>query len=164
MPGAFFAKPLPKPTANKCIGLASELVEEDNENNSNPSGHGDLVVEAKPALQGFTAIVKNERFKYVAAFFGIVLLAIVVPLALLFPGKSKAEDAIVVVETLDSSLVCGQKLVHQADYRGYMNVTETGRQCQNWADQVPHAHGFHPEEYVNADLVENYFRSKYSFI
>ena len=118
------------------------------------SGHGDLVVEAKPALQGFAAIVRNERFKYVAAFFFLVLLAIVLPLALVLPGKITVEG-----EMVDPSLVCGSRLMHQSDYRGTKNVTENGRTCQNWADQVPHSHSYYPDDFPNTDLSGNSCRS-----
>lgn len=39
-----------------------------------------------------------------------------------------------------------------ARYRGTVNVTANGRECQQWAIQSPHAHGYTPEAYPDAGL------------
>lgn len=39
------------------------------------------------------------------------------------------------------------------DYRGEVDVTESGRECQRWDLQHPHAHPFQPDKYVGRDLM-----------
>lgn len=39
------------------------------------------------------------------------------------------------------------------DYRGEVDVTESGRECQRWDLQHPHSHPFHPEKYVGRTLM-----------
>lgn len=86
------------------------------------------VVEAEPALKGFKAIVTNRKFKYLAALFLIVLLAIVIPVAVTSGG-----DEQVTLEVLQEP--CGTREKKQSDYRGTINVTSTGKTCQAWAAQ-----------------------------
>ncbi|KAM3851556.1 plasminogen [Vipera latastei] len=45
------------------------------------------------------------------------------------------------------------------DYRGNIGVTETGKTCQSWASQEPHAHARSPENYPCKGLEENYCRN-----
>ncbi|XP_026531031.1 plasminogen [Notechis scutatus] len=45
------------------------------------------------------------------------------------------------------------------DYRGNVGVTESGKTCQSWASQEPHAHGRTPENYPCKDLKANYCRN-----
>lgn len=45
-----------------------------------------------------------------------------------------------------SNETCGSLSVQQSNYRGSMNVTETGKACQAWSSQVPHAHKLRPED------------------
>ncbi len=45
------------------------------------------------------------------------------------------------------------------DYRGKINVTRNGFQCQRWDSQSPHPHQYTPENYPNYGLDENYCRN-----
>ena len=47
----------------------------------------------------------------------------------------------------------------QADYRGKINKTTSGRTCQRWDVQSPHKHSRTPENYPNSGLEENYCRN-----
>ena len=47
----------------------------------------------------------------------------------------------------------------QADYRGKINKTASGRTCQRWDVQSPHKHSRTPENYPNSGLEENYCRN-----
>ena len=47
----------------------------------------------------------------------------------------------------------------QADYRGKINKTTSGRTCQRWDSQSPHSHTRTPENYPNSGLEENYCRN-----
>ncbi|XP_068595517.1 hepatocyte growth factor [Brachionichthys hirsutus] len=44
-------------------------------------------------------------------------------------------------------------------YRGTVDVTPTGLNCQRWDSQYPHNHTFPPEAYTCNDLRENYCRN-----
>lgn len=59
----------------------------------------------------------------------------------------------------DDQEACGRMSVLQADYRGFINITETGRTCQRWDTQEPHEHTVTPENYYNDGLVDNYCKS-----
>ncbi|XP_068132289.1 hepatocyte growth factor isoform X2 [Hyperolius riggenbachi] len=45
------------------------------------------------------------------------------------------------------------------NYRGPMDYTETGKECQRWDLQRPHKHKFRPERYPNKGLNDNYCRN-----
>ncbi|CAH2275686.1 hepatocyte growth factor [Pelobates cultripes] len=44
-------------------------------------------------------------------------------------------------------------------YRGPMDYTESGKECQRWDLQRPHRHKFRPERYPNKGLNDNYCRN-----
>jgi len=54
---------------------------------------------------------------------------------------------------------CGCAEVQQADYRGDVAVTKSGKECQRWDSQTPHNHSRTRERYPNAGLVDNYCRN-----
>ena len=95
------------------------LVEDEEPRNNDDA----LLVEAHPALEGFHAIVKNERFKYVACCFCVIVLALVIPLAVLLPRSSSSVD-------VEAAYLCGSLSIRQTDYIGDISVTESGRTCQ----------------------------------
>ncbi|XP_034018825.1 hepatocyte growth factor-like [Thalassophryne amazonica] len=45
------------------------------------------------------------------------------------------------------------------DYRGKMDHTESGKECQRWDSSRPHKHPFQPKKYRNKDLRDNYCRN-----
>nr|XP_025039232.1 hepatocyte growth factor-like protein isoform X1 [Pelodiscus sinensis]XP_025039233.1 hepatocyte growth factor-like protein isoform X2 [Pelodiscus sinensis] len=45
------------------------------------------------------------------------------------------------------------------DYRGLVDQTESGRECQRWDLQHPHTHPYHPHKYPEKDLDDNYCRN-----
>ena len=61
--------------------------------------------------------------------------------------------------TADDGDACGTAELNQADYRGFISVTETGKTCQRWDTQSPHRHSRTPETYPNSGLEENYCRN-----
>ena len=54
---------------------------------------------------------------------------------------------------------CGCEEVNQADYRGTVAVTVTGKTCQRWDLQFPHSHSNSPEDKPLSGLEENYCRN-----
>ncbi|XP_072276384.1 hepatocyte growth factor-like protein isoform X1 [Pyxicephalus adspersus] len=62
---------------------------------------------------------------------------------------------------------CGIKKCEEAmclncngeDYRGSLDRTESGRECQRWDLQSPHPHSFNPEKYPDKHLDDNYCRN-----
>lgn len=54
---------------------------------------------------------------------------------------------------------CGCAEVRQADYRGDIHVTKSGRTCQRWDAQSPQQHGNTRQNLPDANLVENYCRN-----
>ncbi|MBN3295258.1 HGF factor, partial [Amia calva] len=44
-------------------------------------------------------------------------------------------------------------------YRGTVNITPNGVQCQRWDSQIPHNHSYTPQNYKCQDLSENYCRN-----
>ena len=47
----------------------------------------------------------------------------------------------------------------QSDYRGDINVTVDGYECQRWDSQSPHKHSRTVGNYPNSGLEENYCRN-----
>uniref|UniRef100_A0A7S4UZX0 Kringle domain-containing protein n=1 Tax=Ditylum brightwellii TaxID=49249 RepID=A0A7S4UZX0_9STRA len=47
----------------------------------------------------------------------------------------------------------------QADYRGNIAVTKSGKVCQRWDTQTPHSHNRSPSDFPNAGLEENFCRN-----
>ncbi|XP_020644826.3 hepatocyte growth factor-like protein isoform X1 [Pogona vitticeps] len=45
------------------------------------------------------------------------------------------------------------------DYRGFVDHTESGTECQRWDLQHPHRHPFVPNKYPDKDLADNYCRN-----
>ncbi|XP_061473818.1 hepatocyte growth factor-like protein isoform X2 [Rhineura floridana] len=45
------------------------------------------------------------------------------------------------------------------DYRGFVDHTESGTECQRWDLQHPHSHPYLPNKYPDKDLVDNYCRN-----
>ncbi|XP_036388835.1 hepatocyte growth factor-like protein [Megalops cyprinoides] len=45
------------------------------------------------------------------------------------------------------------------DYRGQVDHTETGLECQRWDQQYPHQHIYQPEKYPDKSLDDNYCRN-----
>lgn len=45
------------------------------------------------------------------------------------------------------------------DYRGKMDQTESGKECQRWDSTRPHKHHFQPKRYRQKDLKDNYCRN-----
>ncbi|KAJ1109174.1 hypothetical protein NDU88_006538 [Pleurodeles waltl] len=62
---------------------------------------------------------------------------------------------------------CGIKQCEEAmcymcigdDYRGFVDRTESGRECQRWDLQTPHKHPFRPDKYPDKNLDDNYCRN-----
>ena len=106
-------------------------------------------MDAEPALQGFKAIVANQKFKYLVAFVLVAIIAIVVPVVIFSRGDVTIEEA----------LQCGSRNVNQANYRGKVAVTHTGIPCQRWDEQFPHSHSYDPITTNSTELEENYCRN-----
>ncbi|KAM8884118.1 hepatocyte growth factor-like isoform 1-T1 [Synchiropus picturatus] len=45
------------------------------------------------------------------------------------------------------------------DYRGKVDRTETGKECQRWDSARPHRHSFQPKRFRDKDLRDNYCRN-----
>ncbi|XP_043933725.1 hepatocyte growth factor-like protein isoform X3 [Protopterus annectens] len=45
------------------------------------------------------------------------------------------------------------------DYRGFVDYTKSGRECQRWDLQSPHKHHYQPEKYPDKGLNDNYCRN-----
>ncbi|XP_053577107.1 hepatocyte growth factor-like protein isoform X2 [Bombina bombina] len=45
------------------------------------------------------------------------------------------------------------------DYRGFVDRTESGKECQRWDLQSPHSHPYKPERYPDKSLDDNYCRN-----
>ncbi|KAK7892182.1 hypothetical protein WMY93_024145 [Mugilogobius chulae] len=67
----------------------------------------------------------------------------------------------------DNSTQCGIPQCSQVecmtcngeDYRGPMDHTETGKECQRWDLEEPHKHLYHPKRYPDRGLDDNYCRN-----
>ena len=54
---------------------------------------------------------------------------------------------------------CGTASLGQADYRGTVSMTETGKSCMAWTAQSPHSHTRTPTNYPLSGLENNYCRN-----
>ncbi|CAG01898.1 unnamed protein product [Tetraodon nigroviridis] len=54
----------------------------------------------------------------------------------------------------DVCMVCNGE-----DYRGKVDHTESGKECQRWDSARPHKHFFQPKKYRDKDLKDNYCRN-----
>ena len=72
-------------------------------------------------------------------------------------GEHKVVLEIQVEEDRDQA--CGSYSTKQADYRGTVNVTSSGKTCQAWSSQSPHIHSFAPAAYPDSGLDENFCRN-----
>ncbi|XP_056878848.1 hepatocyte growth factor a isoform X1 [Takifugu flavidus] len=54
----------------------------------------------------------------------------------------------------DVCMVCNGE-----DYRGKVDHTESGKECQRWDSARPHKHPFQPKKYRGKDLKDNYCRN-----
>ena len=63
------------------------------------------------------------------------------------------------VNNVSSPYLCGTLSQKQMDYRGYINQSINGKQCQEWASQIPHEHKFSSEKWPLAGLESNYCRN-----
>ena len=54
---------------------------------------------------------------------------------------------------------CGCEEAQQADYRGTIATTVSGKTCQRWDSQFPHSHSNSPSDRPLSGLEENYCRN-----
>ena len=83
---------------------------------------------------------------------------------LLTAGRLSPESREKIREIHDAELYnteCSQASAYrQKDYRGFLNVTKKGFECQKWTEQTPNAHTRTPERYPDAGLGDhNYCRN-----
>jgi hypothetical protein len=110
----------------------------------------EAVVDAQRAPEGCEALAQNKKFKYLVAGMLVVFLAVIISVAMVVPRNQSTT----IVQT--SVLECGTARTRQADYRGTINVTESGIPCQPWASQFPNSHPYTAEKFPDADMSENY--------
>ena len=83
---------------------------------------------------------------------------------LLTAGRLSSETRQKLKEIYDAELYnteCSQASAYrQKDYRGFLNVTKKGYECQKWTEQTPNAHTRTPDRYPDAGLGDhNYCRN-----
>lgn len=119
----------------------------------------DNVVKAEPAPTGFRAIMADKKAKFGVVFLVCLILAIVIPVMLLTTSSPPTTpiDGVVVNITLIEA--CGSDALKQADYRGTVAITESGKTCQRWDSQYPHGHDFDTFHQNKDGLDENYCRN-----
>lgn len=122
------------------------------------------LVEAKPALEGFQALIHNKRFKWLLVGLVLAIVVVVVPIAVMVPKKimdnanNNANSTVVVVQVVNRTTIleCGTESTGQANYRGTISHTTGGLyECQRWDSQLPNPHIFEPERYPEAGLEGN---------
>ena len=63
------------------------------------------------------------------------------------------------IHAKEVSAACGTASELQADYRGTINTTREGKECQPWSKQFPHRHGRTPARNPDKGLEANYCRN-----
>jgi len=133
------------------ILLNAQLVNEDEENQE--------VFEAKPAPEGFKALLQNKRFKYVVGAMLLIILVIIVPTSVVVTTEVRGNGNTAPATSTNSGMQtythCGTIQQRQMDYRGNISVSEDGIPCQLWSTQ----HTYLPENFPGAGLAENHCRN-----
>ena len=63
------------------------------------------------------------------------------------------------IDQPENNNICGSYSTKQADYRGTINITASGKTCQAWSSQSPHTHSRTPAAYPDSGLNENFCRN-----
>jgi len=74
-----------------------------------------------------------------------------------FVDYERIEKKILQCKPIPKKCGCGDQ--KQADYRGTIATTISGRTCQRWDSQDPQSHSRTPEKYPTSDLDENFCRN-----
>lgn len=62
-------------------------------------------------------------------------------------------------EGVPANQTCGSSSLRQTDYRGFSNSTASGKICQSWSSQTPHAHKYTPADRPQDGLDGNFCRN-----
>ncbi|XP_038666762.1 hepatocyte growth factor-like protein [Scyliorhinus canicula] len=68
--------------------------------------------------------------------------------------NTRLEDCGIARCDQDVCLLCNGE-----DYNGFVDRTESGRECQRWDLSYPHSHKYQPEKYAEKNLDDNYCRN-----